>query len=261
MAWASRSSTEGTENVQQIANLLLLRGNFGKPGAGICPLRGHSNVQGDRTVGINERPPEALLDGIERAFGFKPPQHHGHDAVAALEAMVEGRSKVLICLGGNLAVAMPDPEMCYKAMRNLDLAVHILTKLNRSALLIGKESIILPCLGRTEEDIQATGPQFVTVEDSMSMVHASKGNLPPASESSALRAGDRRGHRRCHAAEQQGPLACIWSPITTGSAMRIEAVFPDFKDYNKRVRVPGGFRLPLPPPSGFGRRRRARPSS
>ena len=145
---------DGTTNVQQMANLLLLRGNFGKPGAGICPLRGHSNVQGDRTVGITEAPSTALLAGIERVFGFKPPQVHGHSAVAAIQAIIEGHSKVLVCLGGNLPVALPDPAQSHPAMQKLDLTVHIATKLNRSHLLIGKESIILPCLGRTEIDMQ-----------------------------------------------------------------------------------------------------------
>lgn len=172
----------GTGNVQQITNLLMLRGNIGRPGAGISPLRGHSNVQGDRTVGITEVPNDALLDGIEKVFGFAPPRAHGHDAVAAVRAIRDGRSKALVCLGGNLAVAMSDPEATFKAMRGLDLAVHIATKLNRSHLLLAKESIILPCLGRTEIDEQAGGVQSVTVEDSMSMVHASRGGLKPASE-------------------------------------------------------------------------------
>ncbi len=178
-------------------------------------------MQGDRTVGINERPPQALLDGIERAFGFTPPQHHGHDAVASFEAMVEGRSKVLVCLGGNLAIAMPDPEMCNKAMRNLDMAVHVLTKLNRSTLLIGKESIILPCLGRTEADIQATGQQFVTVEDSMSMVHASKGNLPPASKSLRSEPAIVAGIAVATLPKRRS-TGITWSRITTGSAMRLK---------------------------------------
>jgi molybdopterin-dependent oxidoreductase alpha subunit len=154
---------DGTNNVQQIANLLLLRGNFGKPGAGICPLRGHSNVQGDRTVGITEAPSPLMLDRIEKRFGFRPPTRHGHAAVAAMRAIIEGRSRVLVSLGGNLAVAMADPAQSYPAMRKLDLAVHIATKLNRSHLLIGMESIILPCLGRTELDMQTGGPQAVTV--------------------------------------------------------------------------------------------------
>ncbi|MFN5714246.1 MAG: FdhF/YdeP family oxidoreductase, partial [Bradyrhizobium sp.] len=142
----------GTDNVQQIANLLLLKGNYGKPGAGICPLRGHSNVQGNRTVGITEKPNIPMFEGIERTFGFKPPRHHGHDAVAAMEAIDDGRSKVLVCLGGNFAIALPDPERCTAAMRKLELAVHLGTKLNRSHLLVGKQSIILPVLGRTERD-------------------------------------------------------------------------------------------------------------
>jgi molybdopterin-dependent oxidoreductase alpha subunit len=236
----------GTRTVQQIANLLLLRGNFGKPGAGICPLRGHSNVQGDRTVGITEKPSPALLDGIEDVFGFRPPAAHGHDAVACMQAMVEGRAKVLFCLGGNLAVALPDPVACAKGMRNLDLCVHLSTKLNRSHLLIGKESIILPVLGRTELDLQAAGAQAVTVEDSMSMVHASRGRLAPASE-----------HLRSEPAIVAGMAAATlpqsridWMGLAGDYDRirdKIEAVFPDFHDYNARIRKPGGFRLPIPP--------------
>ena len=172
--------TTGTANVQLVVNLLLMRGNFGKPGAGICPLRGHSNVQGNRTVGITEKPYPALLDGIERTFGFRPSAAHGHDAVAAMRAIIDGRSKALIGLGGNFAVAMPDPAQCYPAVRRLDLTVHIGTKPNRSHLLTGKTAFVLPCLGRTERDVQATGKQFITVEDTMSMVHASAGRLAPA---------------------------------------------------------------------------------
>src|ERR1700677_4769220 len=172
---------QGTGNVQQIANLLLLRGNIGRQGAGISPLRGHSNVQGDRTVGITEIPNKALLDGIVRTFGFEPPRAKGHSAIEAIEAIRDRRSKALVCLGGNLAVAMSDPEATFAAMRGLDLAVHIATKLNRSHLLLARQSFLLPCLGRTEIDMQAGGPQSVTVEDSMSMVHASRGGLQPAS--------------------------------------------------------------------------------
>jgi molybdopterin-dependent oxidoreductase alpha subunit len=236
----------GTENVQQIANLLLMRGNFGKPGAGICPLRGHSNVQGDRTVGITEKPTEAMLAGIERRFGFKPPTAHGHDAVAAMQAMADGRSKMLICLGGNLAVALPDPAQCFPAMRRLELAVHIGTKLNRSHLLVGREAILLPCLGRTEQDMQATGPQSITVEDSMSMVHASRGRLAPASEH--LRSEPWIIAEMARAALSASKVE--WREMVADyDRIRdaIEAVFPDFADFNNRIRVPGGFRLPLPP--------------
>jgi molybdopterin-dependent oxidoreductase alpha subunit len=237
---------KGTANVQQIANLLLMKGNFGRPGAGICPLRGHSNVQGDRTVGITEKPPKAMLEGIERSFGFKPPAEHGHDAIAAMEAIADGRSKVLICLGGNLPVAMPDPVACFAAMRRLDLAVHIATKLNRSHLLIGGESIILPCLGRTERDIQATGPQSITVEDSMSMVHASQGKLPPASPELRSEPAIIAGMARATLTQSKVDWAGM---IEDYDRIRdaIERVFPDFHDFNERIRTPGGFRLPLGP--------------
>jgi len=237
---------DGTNNVQQIANLLLLRGNFGKPGAGICPLRGHSNVQGDRTVGITEAPSPLMLDRIEKRFGFRPPTRHGHAAVAAMRAIIEGRSRVLVSLGGNLAVAMADPAQSYPAMRKLDLAVHIATKLNRSHLLIGKESIILPCLGRTELDMQTGGPQAVTVEDSMSMVHASRGTLQPASEFLRSEPAIVAGIAMATLPKSRVPWQAL---IDDYDQIRdaIEAVFPDFADFNQRIRHPGGFRLPLGP--------------
>jgi molybdopterin-dependent oxidoreductase alpha subunit len=232
----------GTGNVQQIANLLMLRGNIGRPGAGISPLRGHSNVQGDRTVGITEIPNDELLDGLARVFGFDPPRHKGHNAVEAIEAIRDGHSKALVCLGGNLAVAMSDPEVTFKAMRSLDLAVHIATKLNRSHLLVAKQSIILPCLGRTEIDVQAAGRQSVTVEDSMSMVHASRGGLKPASE-----------HLRSEPAIIAGIAQATlpdtrigWTDLISDYGNirdRIEAVFPEFADFNTRIQKPGGFRL------------------
>ncbi len=230
----------------QIANLLLLRGNFGKPGAGICPLRGHSNVQGNRTVGITEKPTPALIEGIERAFGFTSPAHHGHDAVAAMQAMAEGRSRVLLCLGGNFSIALPDPELCADGMRRLDLAVHMNTKLNRSNLLIGKESFLFPVLGRTEQDIQATGAQSVTIEDSMSMVHASRGRLKPASDQ--LRSEPAIVAAMAQAALPDSKVA--WMDLVTDYDLirdKIEIVYPDFAGYNERIRVPGGFRLPIGP--------------
>ena len=236
----------GTETVQQIANLLLLRGNMGRPGAGICPLRGHSNVQGDRTVGITEKPTKPLLDGMERAFGFRPPAAHGHDAVAALQAMAAGKSRALICLGGNLAVAMPDPEKCFAAIRKLDLVVHLATKLNRSHLLLAKQCFILPVLGRTEIDAQASGPQSVTVEDSMSMVHASHGRLPPVSahlrsEPAIIAAIGKAALGGRYGIDWDG-LVADYDRIRD----KIETVFPDFADFNNRVRVPGGFQLDIP---------------
>jgi molybdopterin-dependent oxidoreductase alpha subunit len=232
----------GTGNVQQIANLLMLRGNIGRQGAGISPLRGHSNVQGDRTVGITEIPNDELLNGLARVFGFEPPRNKGHNAIEAIEAIRDGRSKALVCLGGNLAVAMSDPEVTFKAMRNLDLAVHIATKLNRTHLLRAKQSFILPCLGRTERDVQATGPQSVTVEDSMSMVHASRGGLKPASE-----------HLKSEPAIiAEMALATLpntrvgWAELISDYARirdAIEAIFSIFSDFNARIKKPGGFRL------------------
>src|ERR1700726_4961739 len=152
----------GSETVQQIANLALLRGNIGRPGAGLCPVRGHSNVQGDRTVGITEKPTPEFLDRIEWRFGFKPPRAHGHDVVLALEAMLRDEAKVFIGLGGNFAAAIPDQTRTHAAIRRLDLTVQVSTKLNRSHLVHGKQALILPCLGRTEIDVQATGPQSIT---------------------------------------------------------------------------------------------------
>lgn len=232
----------GTQNVQQIANLLLMRGNIGKQGAGICPLRGHSNVQGDRTVGITEIPYPELLDNIEKVFGFKPPRQHGHGAVAAIQAMRDGKVKALLCLGGNLAEAISDPQTTFPAMRKLDLVVHMATKLNRSHLLLGKHNYLLPVLGRTETDMQASGAQSVTVEDSMSMVHASRGSLTPASphlkSEPALVAA---------LAKATLPDSVVdWEKMVSDySNIRdaIEAVFPAFSDFNERVKKPGGFRL------------------
>ena len=237
---------KGTQNVQQVAALLLMRGNFGKPGAGICPLRGHSNVQGNRTVGITEKLDPVMFANVEKAFGFRPPPRHGHDSVKAMQAMVAGKAKVLVCLGGNFSIALPDPDPSHQGMRNLDLAVHLNTKLNRSHLLIGKESIILPVLGRTERDMQATGAQSVTVEDSMSMVHASRGKMEPASDDlrsePAIIAGVAMATLPASKVDWQGLIA-DYDLIRD----KIEAVYPDFKDYNARIRHPGGFRLPLAP--------------
>jgi molybdopterin-dependent oxidoreductase alpha subunit len=235
----------GTSNVNQIANLLLMRGNIGRKGAGICPLRGHSNVQGDRTVGITEIPSKDLLDNLETAFPIKAPRQKGHNAVEAIEAIVNGRSKALIALGGNLAVAMSDPDVVFPAMRTLDLAVHIATKLNRSHLLIAKESFILPCLGRTELDIQATGRQAVTVEDSMSMVHASSGGLKPASEHLKSEPAIIGALAQATLPDSKVP----WKELVGDYRLirdKIEEVFPDFRNFNERVAQPGGFRLTVP---------------
>ncbi|MFD2753125.1 FdhF/YdeP family oxidoreductase [Comamonas terrae] len=236
----------GTANVKLIANLLLMRGNIGKPGAGICPLRGHSNVQGNRTVGISEKPTQAFLQRLEQVFGFTPPQAHGHDAVKAMEAMADGSAKALICLGGNLAVAMPDPQRSFAAMKQLELSVHLGTKLNRSHLLVGKQTFLFPVLGRTELDVQAGGPQSITVEDSMSMVHASAGKLKPASEHLRSECAIVAGMAR---ATLPGSRVDWLGLIADYDRIRdlIERTVAGFDDYNRRIRVPGGFRMPLPP--------------
>ncbi|HVW73843.1 MAG TPA: FdhF/YdeP family oxidoreductase [Rhizomicrobium sp.] len=233
----------GTANVQQMMNLLLLRGNVGRPGAGIAPIRGHSNVQGDRTVGITEIPSKALLDGMEKAFGFRPPEAFGHNAVEAGKAILEGRARAIVCLGGNFAVAMSDPEAIQAAFRKLDLAVHLGTKLNRTDLMTAKQTFILPVLGRTELDMQAAGPQAVTVEDSVSMVHASHGKLPPASEHLRSEPAIIAGMAKATLGDKYG---IDWDGLVADYDRirdKIEIVFPDFKDFNARIRQPGGFLL------------------
>lgn len=237
---------KGTANVRLIADLLLLRGNIGKPGAGICPLRGHSNVQGNRTVGITEKPSADFLAKLETVFGFTPPKAHGHDAVKCMQAMIDGASKALICLGGNFAVALPDSEQSFPAMKALELSVHIGTKLNRSHLLVAKQTLILPCLGRTELDLQAGGRQSVTVEDSMSMVHASSGKLKPASELLRSEPAIVAGMAKAVMPASKVP----WDELIEDyDVIRdlIEKTIPGFDDYNARIRQPGGFRMPLPP--------------
>ncbi len=246
MGLTQHRDSSGT--VQQLVNLLLLKGNIGRPGAGICPLRGHSNVQGNRTVGIAEKPSAAMLDSIKSVFGFEPPREHGHTVVEAIAAMERGQAKWFMGLGGNFAVAAPDPVRTFAAMRQLDLAIHVATKPNRTHLLIGKEAILLPCLGRTEMDVRAGVRQSVTVEDSMSMVHASRGLNPPASEHLMSEPAIVCGV--ASAVFGQDPLV-DWPALADDyDAVRdlIARVFPEgFEDYNDKVRVPGGFRLPVGP--------------
>lgn len=228
--------------IQQTVNLLLLRGHIGRPGAGACPVRGHSNVQGDRTVGITEKPSDAFSKKLGEVFHFTPPRHHGHDVVAAINAMAIGEAKVFIAMGGNFASATPDTEFTTRALERCELTVQISTKLNRSHTAHGKRALILPCLGRTEIDMQGTGPQKVTVEDSMSMVHASRGFNPPASpqlrSEPAIVAG--------MAMATLPPGGVDWDRLVADYSLireKIEAVLPTFKDYNKRILEPGGFHL------------------
>jgi len=231
--------------IQMLMNLLLLRGNVGKPGAGPCPVRGHSNVQGDRTMGIYEKPSEAFLDRLGAECGFAPPRAHGFDVVAAIEAMHRGEARVFFAMGGNFAAATPDTHHTAEALRRCDLTVQVSTKLNRSHLVHGREALILPCLGRSEFDEQAEGRQAVTVEDSMSMVHLSAGIRSPASE-----------HLRSEPAIVAGlALATLprsktpWRELVANydrTRDRIALVVPGFEEFNARVRHPGGFHLPHP---------------
>jgi molybdopterin-dependent oxidoreductase alpha subunit len=234
----------GTDAVQQLVNLLFLRGNIGRPGAGICPVRGHSNVQGDRTVGVDEKPKPAFLDRLGQAFAFDPPRAHGHNVVHAIEAMLDGRAKVFIGMGGNFVAAVPDKPLVEAAMRKLRLTVAVTTKLNRGHLIHGAEALILPCLARSEIDFQKSGPQSVTVEDSMSMVHASGGLLSPASEHLKSEVAIVCGMARATLAD----TAIDWHAFEDDYDRirdKIEEVFPDlFTDFNARIRKPGGFRLP-----------------
>ena len=237
----------GSANVQQIANLLLLRGNFGRPGAGICPVRGHSNVQGDRTMGIDEKPKPELLDGIAKVFGFEPPRAHGHSVVEAVQAMIDGRAKVFVGMGGNFVAAVPDKPIAEAAMRRLRLTVGITTKLNRGHLVHGEQALILPCLARSDIDVQRGGRQSITVEDSMSMVHASTGLVEPPSKQLKSEVAI-----ICGMANATLPNSGIeWSAFEGDYNVireKIAAVFPDlFHNFNQRIRQPGGFHLKTPP--------------
>ena len=228
--------------IQEFTNVLLLRGQIGKPGAGVCPVRGHSNVQGDRTMGIHERPPEALLDALAQTFSFEPPRHQGFNTVETIAAMEAGRLQVFMGLGGNFAQATPDQMRTHAALQRCALTVQISTKLNRSHLVIGQDALILPCLGRTDQDLQASGPQSVTVEDSFSMVHASSGVLTPLSpdmrSEPAIIAGI------AHALLGDSPVPWLWLIEDYGRIRDLIArTIPGFEGFNERIRSPGGFYL------------------
>lgn len=229
--------------IQQIVNLLLLRGNIGRPGAGACPVRGHSNVQGDRTVGITEKPSDAFLDRLGEAFDFDPPRQHGFDTVGAIEAMAGGKVRSFIAMGGNFVSASPDTAHTAQALSRCELTVHVSTKLNRSHTVVGREAFILPCLGRTELDLQTSGPQKVTVEDSMSVVHASSGTNRPASpellSEPAIVAGLGAATTRTRSVAW-GEFAGDYRRIRE----RIGDVLPDlFAGYEEKISEPGGFYL------------------
>ncbi|WP_119718974.1 FdhF/YdeP family oxidoreductase [Cognatilysobacter tabacisoli] len=231
--------------IQMLANVLLLRGNIGRPGAGPCPVRGHSNVQGDRTMGIYEQPSDAFLDHLGAAFDFAPPRAHGFDTVAAIEAMHDGRAAVFFAMGGNFAAATPDSARVHAALQRCALTVQVSTKLNRSHVVHGRDALILPCLGRTEIDLQAGGPQAVTVEDSMSMVHLSSGMNPPASEH--LLSEPAIVARLAAATLPRSRTRWAWLVEDYDRIRdRIAQVVDGFDDFNARVRRPGGFHLRHP---------------
>ena len=232
-------------NIQEVVNLLLLGGHLGREGAGACPVRGHSNVQGDRSMGIYEKPSPEFLAALEHEFGFRPPQKHGHDVVRTTEAMLAGGISVFFAMGGNYLSASPDTVNTARALAACDLTVHVSTKLNRSHLITGKSALILPCLGRTERDTQASGDQFVSVEDSMGVVHASRGRLAPASELLLSEVAI-----VCRLAERvfAGSIPRIdWSALSADYDRirdHIARVIPGFENMNARVREPRGFILP-----------------
>ncbi len=236
--------------IRDLLNVILLRGSIGKPGAGLCPVRGHSNVQGDRTMGIWEKPPAWLLQNIEKEFGFTPPTHHGHDTVDAIRAMHAGAVKVFIGMGGNFLSATPDTEFTAAALRKCRLTVHVSIKLNRAHLVPGRTALILPCLGRTEEDAQAGGPQFVTTENSMGVVQSSQGKMRPASPQLLSEVAI---VARLAKATLGAKYSIDWEGLTANyDRIRdvIARVVPGFDNFNERVRKPGGFYLPNAPRDG-----------
>jgi molybdopterin-dependent oxidoreductase alpha subunit len=233
--------------IREVVNLVLLRGAIGKEGSGLCPVRGHSNVQGDRTMGIYEKPSADFLDAIEAEFGFEPPRHHGVDTVDAIRAMARGDIDVFMGMGGNFVAAAPDTDVTAAALARCALTVQVSTKLNRSHVLTGRAALLLPCLGRTERDHTGGRDQFVTVEDSMSVVHASRGRLEPASPdllsevAIVCRLADRVLER---------VAGLDWKAFEADYATiraRIERVIPGFERFEERVTEPGGFTLPHPP--------------
>ncbi|WP_026775160.1 FdhF/YdeP family oxidoreductase [Polaribacter sp. Hel_I_88] len=231
------------DTIREIVNILLLKGSIGKKGAGTCPVRGHSNVQGDRTMGIWEKMSDEFLDKLDANFNFKSPRKHGFDVVNAIEAMHKNKAKVFFGMGGNFVSATPDTEFTAEALRKCNLTVHVSTKLNRSHLIHGKKALILPCLGRSEKDMQSTGEQFISVENSMGVVHNSQGHLNSASE---------------HLLSEPAIVAGLANATLKNSSVNwtklisnydfirdeIEAVIPGFENYNERVRIGKGFYLP-----------------
>ncbi len=233
----------GVNNIREVVNILLAKGSIGKPGAGTCPVRGHSNVQGDRTMGIWEKPKEGFLKNLDTHFSINCPREHGYDAVESIKAMNKGKVKMFMCLGGNFVSATPDSEYTGNAIQNCDLTIQVSTKLNRSHLVTGKEALILPCIARSENDLQKTGKQFVTVENSMGIVHKSKGSFEPASP---------------HLLSEHAIVGGIAMTTFKNSSVNWQAMVDDysvvrnhiaatiagFENFNEKVKNPAGFYLP-----------------
>jgi molybdopterin-dependent oxidoreductase alpha subunit len=237
------------ETIQQVVNFLLLRGNFGRPGAGACPVRGHSNVQGDRTMGIFERMPGWWLDRLDAEFGMRSPRKPGLDTVDTIRAMHDGRVTVFVAMGGNFLSASPDTEFTAEGLRRCTLTAHVATKLNRSHLVTGRTALILPCLGRSERDCQKGGEQFVTTEDSMGVINASRGRLAPASVVLKSEVAIVCGLARAMWPEANGAAARIpWDDFAGNYDAirdRIARVVPGFENFNAQIRR-GAFHLPHP---------------
>ncbi|HEX5026425.1 MAG TPA: molybdopterin dinucleotide binding domain-containing protein, partial [Agriterribacter sp.] len=235
---------KAVDTIKEIVNLLLLKGSIGKPGAGTCPVRGHSNVQGDRTMGIYEKPSLDFLHSLEQHFNFEPPHKHGYDVVESIKAMHESRASFFMAMGGNFLSACPDTLYTAAALRRCSLTVHVSTKLNRSHLVHGQEALILPCLGRSDKDIINNEQQFITCENSMGVVQQSKGNLPPVSDQML----------------SEPVIVCMLARAVLGNRSKmnwdkymqhydyiredIEKCIPGFSQFNLKVREPGGFYLP-----------------
>lgn len=248
---------EAVATIQEMVNLLLAKGSIGKPGAGTCPVRGHSNVQGDRTMGIFEKPPKRLLDAMENHFQLQMPRNHGHDVVESIHAMHRGDAKVFFAMGGNFLSATPDTEFTADAIRRCEMTVQVSTKLNRSHLITGREALILPCLARTDRDFTSGVEQFVTTENSMGVIQSSRGNLQPVSDQLL----------------SEPAIVCLLGLALFGEEHAvpwqkylshyghirnaIEQVIPGFNNYSERAQEKGGFYLPnsarirsFPTPSG-----------
>ncbi|WP_435416029.1 FdhF/YdeP family oxidoreductase [Polaribacter aestuariivivens] len=231
------------DNIREIVNILLLKGSIGKKGAGTCPVRGHSNVQGDRTMGIWEKMSDSFLDKLDNEFNFKSPRKHGYDVVNSIKSMHQKKAKIFFGMGGNFISATPDTEYTAQALKNCNLTVHVSTKLNRSHLIHGKKALILPCLGRSEKDLQVSGEQFVTVENSMGVVHQSNGVLEPHSKKLLSEPAIIAGLANATLKES----TVNWTELISNYDYirnKIEAIIPGFENYNKRARQKGGFYLP-----------------